>query len=328
MNADSLFNAVQMGYVLIRSNRLREWQRFLQQGLGFHLSAASKDLLAFRMDDHERRIIVERGRAEDVAAVGLQFRDHTALQLALSRLSDRGIDVIEGDPEAAADRGVDVFWKLVGPKRMAIELFVEAHRAEAPLHMLASGFVTGAGGFGHVAITSRLPEKMQRFWHELFDARVSDTIEEQIAGTTLDITFLRLNERHHSVAVAATRGVRVDPIRTKVQHLSFLAASMADVSDAFRRLKNLGFEMAHEIGQHPNDKEVSFYAVSPSGFEVELGCDALVVDEATWKTGAHLGISLWGHKPENATLRNAVAVNAGNLKRGAASLLRPEYSPI
>lgn len=324
----SLFGAVQMGYVLIESKRLHEWKQFLAQGLGFHLSSESADLLAFRMDDHERRIIVQRGRAEDVSAVGIQVRDHEALDGLLARLADRNIEVTPGDEPGAALRGVKSFWRFVGPKRMNIELFVEADVTDEPLHMLSSGFITGTGGFGHVAITSRLPEKMQRFWQELFDARVSDTIEDRVAGAMLDITFLRLNERHHSVAIAATRGVRLDPIRTKVQHVSFLAASLDDVGQAFKRLKDLGFAMAHEIGQHPNDHEVSFYALSPSGFEIELGCDALVVDEATWKVGAHYGISTWGHKPPDPSLRHFLAVNATNLKHGAKALMHPEYSPI
>lgn len=328
MTTTSLFGAVQTGYVLIQSRKLRDWKRFLHQGLGFHLASDTGEVLAFRMDDHERRVIVQAGAAEDITALGLQLRDPTALDVLLARLAEREIEVVAGEAQEAAIRGVERFWRLVGPKRLDIELFVNAHVADQPLHMLSSGFVTGAGGFGHMAITSRLPEKMQRFWQELFDARLSDTIQEQIAGTTLDISFLRFNERHHSVAIAATRGLRLDPIRTRVQHVSFLAASLDDVAQSFGRLKGLGFEIAHEIGQHPNDKEVSFYALSPSGFEVELGCEALRVDESTWKPAAYHGISLWGHKPPHPSLRHAIGINAGNLKRGLRSLLRPEYSPI
>ncbi|HKY90475.1 MAG TPA: VOC family protein [Nevskiaceae bacterium] len=328
MNTPSLFGAVQMGYVLVESNRLREWQRFLHQGIGFHLAASGDEAIALRMDDHARRIVVRRGDAEDLVAVGLQLRDRPTLDAVLARLAERGIDVTPGDGTQAALRGVKAFWQVEGPKRLAVELFVDPVRTDEPLHMLAGGFVTGAGGFGHVAITSRRPATMQRFWQELFDARVSDTIEDELGGVMLDITFLRFNERHHSIAIAATRGVRVDPIRTKAQHISFLASSMDDVAGAFRRLKDLGFTMAHEIGQHPNDREISFYAIGPSGFEIELGCDALVVDEATWKPTSYHGISLWGHKPPNPTLAHGLRVNAGNLKRGVASLLHPEYSPI
>ena len=326
--SNDLFDQVRIGYVLVESERLAEWRRFGQRGVGMHLDVDSDSLLAFRIDAHQRRLIIRKGPAEDVVALGMHLRDEAALGEVLARLDARGIKYREGGMEGAAERGISAYWYFEGPKRLGIELFTEAQTTQEPLWMLNSGFVTGASGMGHVAITSRQPEKMLRFWREIFDARISDYIEEQIAGVTLDITFTRFNERHHSVAIAATRGLRMDPIRTRIQHMNLLVASMDDLSAAYRRLIDLGFEMAHEIGQHPNDKEVSFYVVTPSGFEMELGYNALTVDEATWKPVDYYGISLWGHKPRKATLLNFVATNAGNLRQGVASLLRPEYSPF
>lgn len=326
--ADDLFGAVQMGYLVIESKRTEDWRRFLKQGMGLHLEVETEDLMAFRMDAHERRLMVTRGGAEDLTAIGLQLRDQHTLDVVLKRLRDRQIDFTHGTPDEARQRGVKALVRLKGPKEQDLELFVEAVTSAAPLNMLASGFVTGSSGMGHVAITSRLPEKMQRFWQEIFDARLSDHVSQPMAGVMLDVSFLRLNERHHSVAIAATRGLRLDPIRTKVQHFNLVADSLQDISGAFERLRDLGFEMAHEIGQHPNDKEVSFYAISPSGFEVELGWDALKVDEASWKPAKHNAISTWGHKPENNTALNHLRINLGNAARGLRAALKPEYSPL
>lgn len=324
----NIFGAVSMGYAVIESQKLDAWRQFCVQGLGMHMASAEADELAFRIDDHARRLIIQRGSAEDFVSVGWQVRDQATLNVIIDRLTGRGIDVTEGSPEEAARRGVAAFWRVLGPKALPLELFVEAETTDAPLRMLTSGFVTGEGGMGHVAMTSRLPEKMLRFWQEIFDARLSDNISQQMTGAVLDISFLRLNERHHSVAIAATRGVRLDPIRTKVQHMNLLAASLADLSGAFERLRLLGYEMAHEIGEHPNDRELSFYVLSPSGFEVELGWNALTVDEETWQVARYDAISIWGHKPQNATAVHNAIYNLGNFKRGARSLLKPEYSPI
>lgn len=324
----NIFGAVSMGYVVVESQKLDAWRQFCVQGLGMHLASAEADELVFRIDEHARRFIVRRGPAEDFAALGWQVKDQATLDVILARLQDRNIGVELSTDEAAAQRGVKLFWRVIGPKGLALELFIEAETSDAPLRMLTSGFVTGAGGMGHVAITSRLPEKMQRFWQEIFDARVSDRISQQMTGALLDVTFLRLNERHHSVAIAATRGVRLDPIRTKAQHMNLLAASLSDLSAAFERLRLLGYEMAHEIGEHPNDHELSFYVISPSGFEVELGWNALTVDESTWQVASYDAISIWGHRPQNTTAVHSALYNLGNLKRGAHSLLKPEYSPI
>jgi 2,3-dihydroxybiphenyl 1,2-dioxygenase len=323
-----IFGASGMGYALIESNRLERWQDFLQQGLGLHLAYADAQCLAFRMDQHQRRIIVVPGAAEDLAAIGWQLRDQATLDEVLARLRQRNIAVQRGTPAEAAVRGVESFWRLTGPKGLLIELYTAALLTDEPLEMLSNGFVTGDAGMGHLAITSRKPQQMQRFWQEIFDARTSDSIVEQIAGLTLDIDFFRVNERHHSIAIARVRGMNIDPIRTKVQHMNLLVTSLYDLSAAFRRCRKLGFEMAHEIGQHPNDLELSFYVLSPSGFEIELGWNALAVDEAKWQPTTYQGISLWGHKPQKVGLWHKTTTNLGNFSRGMRSLLRREYSPL
>jgi hypothetical protein len=141
---------------------------------------------------------------------------------------------------------------------------------------------------------------------------------------TLELSFLRLNPRHHSVAIAATRGTRMNPMRTAIHHLNLQAFSLDDVTEAYRRLRGMGFSIANAIGQHPNDRELSFYVASPSGFEIELGWNPIIVDEEAetdWKPGHYAGISLWGHFPENLTL----ASRLGQMGRGLASLTRKEY---
>jgi hypothetical protein len=80
--------------------------------------------------------------------------------------------------------------------------------------------------------------------------------------------------------------------------------------------------MANGIGQHPNDRELSFYVVSPSGFEMELGWNPIAVDERDWRPQRYRGISLWGHRPENLTLTNRV----GRMARGVSSLANREYT--
>lgn len=323
-----IFGASGMGYVVIESERFEGWRSFLQDGIGLHREFMDQSCLAFRMDEHLRRVIIKRGPGEDVSAVGWQLCDKATLDVLLKRLSARRIPVQESSPAEAAERGVRRFWRFIGPKRMTIELFHEPITTDQPLSMRSAGFITGEHGMGHMAITTRRAEEMRRFWEEIFDARYSDSIVEQLAGVTLDIDFLRVNPRHHSIAIAQVRGLAMDPIRTKIQHMNLLTTSVSELTDAFVRCRNLGFEMAHEIGEHPNDREQSFYVISPSGFEVELGWNALAVDEATWQPTTYKGISLWGHKPPRQGRWQKLTTNLGNFSRGLRSLRKPEYSPL
>ena len=79
------------------------------------------------------------------------------------------------------------------------------------------------------------------------------------------------------------------------------------------------------VGQHPNDRDVSFYSMSPSGFYFELGWSSKGDEdiELAPKT-TYQGISLWGHKPQDQTLGDKLA----QARNGLTSLFREEYSPF
>lgn len=322
--AGSLFGRISLGYMVVESRKLPEWQRFAGEGLGVHTDMRSDGVLALRIDPHQRRIVLRDGAAEDVVAIGWQLHDEAALQLMLRRLREARIAVHEVHGEEASQRGVERFWAFVGPKRVGYELFTRPLLASDALNMKARGFVTGDMGLGHFAMTTREPEATLRFFQTLFDARVSDTIEDRLNGVTLELTFMRINGRHHSIALAATRGRRMNPLRTAIHHMNLQAASLEDVTEAYRRLRAMGAPIANAIGQHPNDKELSFYVETPSGFEIEFGWNPVIVDaaaEAGWQPAHYHGISLWGHFPESLTL----GAKVGQMGRGLASLTHPEF---
>jgi 2,3-dihydroxybiphenyl 1,2-dioxygenase len=319
--APSLFGRISLGHIVVESKKQADWQRFAREGLGLHVDTVDGEL-ALRIDERARRIVVRDGPAEDVVAIGWQLHDDEALRLVLGRLRTAGVDVREIRGDQAAARGAERLWAFDGPKRLRFELFTRPLLASPP-QMQASGFVTGGLGLGHFAMTTREPEAVLRFFKQTFDARLSDTIEDRLNGVTLDLTFLRMNERHHTVAIAATRGKRMNPLRTGIHHLNLQAKSLDDVTEGYRRMRQLGFAISNGIGQHPNDRELSFYVASPSGFDIELGWNPiLVTDEANWQPGHYEGISLWGHFPESLTLGDKL----GQMGRGLASLARKEYT--
>jgi Glyoxalase/Bleomycin resistance protein/Dioxygenase superfamily len=163
---------------------------------------------------------------------------------------------------------------------------------------------------------------MRGYYSTVFDARLSDYIDETISGVKLKIRFLRVNKRHHSVAIAAVNRLPVNPIRTRIQHLNIQVARLDDMTASYQRVKELGFDMALGVGQHTNDKELSYYAMTPSGFEWEVGWNPIVVDETTWEPTTYQGISIWGHTPEGQTIIDKLAM----FKIGAQSLVHREDS--
>lgn len=324
----NIFGKAKIGYLVAESNKFDEWIDFAQKCLGLCLAERTEKSISFRIDNYQKRLIITKGNQEDVTHLGVQLNDESVLNEVLNRFDTRGIQYQQGDADEAKFRGVKAFWSLRGPKNIQIELFVDELQSEHPLETKVSGFYTDASGMGHVAITSRKPEKMIRFWQEFFDARLTDTIEQKVNGAILDISFLRLNERHHSIAIARTRGFAIDPIRTRIQHVNFQVLTLEDVTASYQRCKDYGFNVVWDMGLHTNDREVSFYVASPSGFEVELGWNPLKINELTWKPIKHTAISVWGHKTRNATPIHGLLHEFGNLNRGLKSLQIDEYSPI
>lgn len=317
----SVFGAVHLGYLVVESRRMQQWHRFGADAIGLHVDELDSDTLRFRLDSHECRFLIQRGPAEDLTTIGWHVDDHDSLDEILRRVTDRGVPVVEGTAEEAALRGVEQLWRFPGPKGIDQEVFTTATTTAKPLHMLTSGYVTGEAGMGHVAITSRDAVGIHNYFGTVFDSRLSDYIDENINGLTLKIRFLRVNERHHSIAVAGLRHLRVDPIRTRAQHVNIQVADLDDLLAAYERVTDLGFRMAWTVGQHTNDRELSFYCVTPSGFELEVGWNPVVVTpelEAAWQPTTYRGISSWGHDTVHLT------DNLAQLREAIRNLRRPE----
>ncbi|WP_063022711.1 VOC family protein [Nocardia niwae] len=322
---DSVYGAVHLGYLAVQSRRLPDWERFGALAIGLHADRLDADTLRFRLDDRACRFLIQRGPAEDVIALGWQVDDHETFDRILARVSDRGVPIEEGAAEETALRGVERLWRFPGPKGIATEIFTTALTTPEPLRMLGSGWVTGEAGLGHVAIVSREPESMHAYYRTLFDSRLSDFIDENISGLKMKIRFLRVNERHHSIAVANIRGIKIDPIRTRVQHVNIQAATLEDMLAAYGRVTDLGFRMAWTVGQHTNDRELSFYCVTPSGFELEVGWNPVVITpelDAAWAATTYQGISIWGHHTVSETPLDKLA----QLRTAAARLRTPEIT--
>lgn len=317
----TVFGNVHLGYIVIETDKFADWRRFGQDAIGMHYDETLPDVMRFRLDDNECRFLLQRGTAEDVTALGWQLDDHATFDEILARVTGHGVPVTEGTPEEAALRGVERLVRFPGPNGLAQEIFTRARTGNAPLAMrIGGGFVTGQSGMGHVAITSKKPHQLRGYYNTVFDARLSDYIDETISGLKFKIRFLRVNERHHSVAIAAVNRLPINPIRTRVQHLNVQVAELDDMVASYQRVKQLGFHMALGVGQHTNDRELSFYAITPSGFEWEVGWNPIVVDEKTWEPTTHQGISIWGHTREGERIIDKLA----QFKTAGQSLLHRE----
>ena len=82
----------------------------------------------------------------------------------------------------------------------------------------------------------------------------------------------------------------------KLFHFMLQLTSLDDVGSTYDLVKSRGIKLSMDLGKHTNDHMVSFYMKTPSGFEVEYGWGARMIDDATWHVTQHTAGSVWGHK--------------------------------
>ena len=97
-----------------------------------------------------------------------------------------------------------------------------------------------------------------------------------------------------------------------MHHFMVELLSLDDVGQGYDLAQQDEGRVANTLGRHSTDHMTSFYANSPSGFFVEYGWGARVIDPATWQPHETFdGPSYWGHErlympedsPDRARLR-------------------------
>ncbi len=275
----------ELGYLTFEVLDLEGWARLARDvlGLGVVESAVGLEL---RLDDWAARIYLREGPAEDLVGLGLRVADGAVLEALAARLQAADVPIRWADPGA---RGVDGLLCFEDPAGNPCEAFHGPRRS--PPHtsdLLDTGFVTQGQGMGHLALRARDKVVSQRFYCELLGLQLSDHIVCEIHGFPVDVTFLHCNPRHHSIALG-------EGLPKRLHHFMLQVGSLDDVGRCLDRCLKARVPIVHTLGRHPNDRMISFYAETPSGFCFEYGWGGLAVDDATWRPTTHGCTSEWGH---------------------------------
>jgi len=286
--------AAQLGYLGIDVSDLDAWRRFAREVLGLAIGSPRSDgSLPLRMDGHAHRFLLHEGPQDDVAYIGWELADPVAIDAMAKRLSRAGVSVHSGATAEIAARGVEVLFWFEDPSGIRVELVHGAARASDPFvsERMRSGFRTGDQGMGHVLVNARNSAETERFYREVLGFMLTDYVDTAVSGHPLHAVFLHVNPRHHSLAFAEL------PIPKRLHHVMLEVNSIDDVGAAFDRCQELGVPLQRTIGRHQNDRMVSFYGYTPSGFCFEVGWGGREIDDRSWEVKVYPGASEWGHRP-------------------------------
>ena len=286
----------QLGYLGIGVSDINAWEEFATQTLGLQVSNKEDDgTLLLRLDDYHHRFLIHPTGEDDVAYLGWEVTGTHELRAMEEQLRAAGIEVQHGTREEAAARRVVELITYKDPSGIPSEIFYgplmtfnKPFQSPRPL----SGFVAAEQGLGHMVITMDDFDQSVDFYRDVLGMRISDYIQlTRPSGEEVQLAFFHCNPRHHTIAFFA----RPNPPK-RLNHFMLQVQSMDDVGSTYDLCQDQGTPIARTLGRHTNDHMVSFYMQTPSGFEVEYGWGARVVDDSTWQVQYHTAGSIWGHK--------------------------------
>ncbi len=275
-----------LGYVGVEATDIAGWARLLRDICGAEVSEPdAQGVTRCRIDDYAWRIAIHPGAAEDMIYAGWECPTPEAFKAAVEGVSKAGVEIVSASPEEAKQRGVMALARFeIGslPMELYVGPTILRHvpvRHGRPL----SGFKTGPFGLGHIVVQTPEPEKVVALFRDVFGFKITDYV--------WDITFMRCNGRHHSIAVEPAR-----PNAKRLAHFMLETLSVNDIGRGWDLVRKTQTPFFKNIGRHINDRMISFYVKTPSDFEVEYGADAIEVNDATWSVSRYDVPSDWGHK--------------------------------
>lgn len=276
-----------LGYIGIQSARTDDWSRLATGLLGMQQVDRGGKTRAFRMDDRKQRLVVDGEADNGLGFIGWEVDHKADLQAIAARLEAHGTAVTAGSRALADARFVAELITFSDPGGNRIEVFWKPDIASEPFvpGRPISGFRTGPLGMGHVVINVENIAPMLTFYRDLLGFHITD-----YGLTPYKLYFFHINGRHHSFAMVETG-------RRSLHHFMVELGSLDDVGQGYDLAQLEEGRIAFSLGRHTNDHMTSFYSQTPSGFFIEYGWGARVIDPSTWEPHETFdGPSLWGHE--------------------------------
>jgi len=287
-----------LGYLRIEATDMAAWREYGLKVLGMvEGKGATEGALYLRMDDFPARLVIVPGDHDRLSEAGWECANAEGLQEIRHRLDVEGTPYKEASATELADRRVDEMIRFSDPSGNCLEVFhgaaLEHRRVVSPY---GHKFVTGEQGLGHVVLSTTDDAEALHFYRDVLGFKLRDSMRlpPQIVGRPADgppawLRFFGCNPRHHSLAFLPM------PTPSGIVHLMVEVEQSDDVGLCLDRTLRRKVPVSATLGRHVNDLMLSFYTKTPSGFDVEFGCEGRKVADDDWIARESTAVSLWGH---------------------------------
>lgn len=285
-----------LGYVRVRATDQAKWHEFATEVIGFALgSGPEQDALYLRVDERPGRIVVLPGDEDRVEAVGWETRDQAGLDRVRATVEAAGIATKTLDQEDLDARRVEAAFTFTATGGTPTEVFHGAALDHSPLNTpFGNRFVAGELGLGHVVVPVSDLDGAFSFYADVlgFHPRGAFRLPAPPEAGPVRLRFLGVNPRHHSLALLPSPELKAPAL----VHIMIECETLDEVGRALDRLAAKGYHLSSTLGRHTNDKMVSFYVRTPGGWDLEVGCHGMLVDESSYSAEEITADSYWGHQ--------------------------------
>ena len=276
-------------YGLYEVRSLDNWRHYLHLMYGLTLQPAqTAGVLEAQVDDTGCRLLFREGPADDCVVTAWECDDLEGLK---TQIEQAGFEAQWGSEQEAAERGAGRLLRTIDPNGLGHEI-VDRTQANNPFTPADYDNVYDAGdlGLGHMTYMCKAAEAFESFCTKAIGLKPTDYNRLSVGpGLKINVMFFHANARHHSVG-----GAEVPGGGKILNHFQLEVATRNDVGRAYDRIRKSQYRMAHHVGVHPNDNQISFYVVSPSGFQTEVGSESNLVDD-DHEAVMFNSFSVWGH---------------------------------
>lgn len=263
-------HVTELGYLGLSVSDPEAWKDYAANIVGLEIvDEGEPDRFYLRMDAWHHRITVHIADNDDLAYLGWRVGDREEFDAMAQKLEDAGVPFRIASTEEARERHVLGLMKLKDPGGNPTEIFwgprVEASRPFHPGRPLFGRFITGLQGLGHCIVKQTDTEAAYRFY-VLLGLRGSVEYQLDIPGVGVaEPIFMHCNERQHTIAFG------LGPMEKRINHLLLEYTELDDLGRAHDIVRGREIDVALQLGKHANDKALTFYHATPSGWLCELG---------------------------------------------------------
>ena len=285
---------MRIGYFGLEVRSLSDWEAFATEVIGLPCDRDADGTLGFRLDEYARRYVLNEGPLDSLSFTGFELDSREDFEQRATRLRSHGVELHNGTAEECHRRRVAEFAWFIEPNGLRYEIFYGPELATSPFksELIKSRILTESElGIGHQLIQTHDLEESEDFYTRVLGFKL---VSRGDVAKKFDALFTSSSSRHHTVAIVKFKPDLPVQLPNNLGHLMIEMESMEDVGLAYERAVYHNVTITQGLGRHP-DGIFSFYCKTPSGFEYEIGSDAIVIRDKDKPVDTFYETTTWGH---------------------------------